>query len=197
MSKLSLRWSIAAGCALLLIMSALKAAIGSESEPMAFDGYAPPIPQIMGTAWDIFEDGVIDLGAKKRLERFLIQKDVPYGSSFHINSDGGNLLEGMMLGRLIRKYELLIYVNRRGKEIYEVDRGGRGLYETGPGECYSACALAFLGGVYRFRSEGSIYGVHRFYAPKQADLGSDAAQIASAQIVQYIRDMGLTPACLA
>jgi hypothetical protein len=61
------------------------------------------------------------------------------------------------------------------------------------GQCFSACALAFLGGRWRFVKNGSIYGVHRFYFVNSTGRDSDVAQMISAAIVQYIRDMGVNP----
>jgi hypothetical protein len=60
-------------------------------------------------------------------------------------------------------------------------------------KCYSACALSFLGGIYRFYTKGSEYAVHRFYSGTNGALDSDAAQILSAAIIQYMRDMGVDP----
>jgi hypothetical protein len=94
----------------------------------------------------------------------------------------------MELGRVIRKAGLLIYIGRLGDEM----KGG-GHYNSLPGVCLSACALAYLGGKFRWIDDKSIYGVHRFYAPGK-DLGSDTAQIASSTIVQFIRDMGIDSA---
>src|SRR5262249_50812691 len=51
----------------------------------------------------------------------------------------------------------------------------------------------FLGGTFRFVDGRSKYGVHRFYS-EQSGLDSDSAQVVSAVIVQYIRDMGVDPA---
>lgn len=73
--------------------------------------------------------------------------------------------------------------------------GGKS-YKTQPGACESACALAFLGGSFRYISNGSIYGVHRFFATTGAFDG-DSAQIVSAAVQQYIRDMGVAPELFA
>jgi hypothetical protein len=150
---------------------------------MKFSGYAPPLLQIQGNAWRIFGNGIIDRGSAERLPDFLVTNKVPSRSFLYLNSDGGNLLEGMKLGRLIREYDLYTYIGTRGNDFFK----------TNSGECYSSCALAFLGGEYRFSSQGSVYGVHRFSAPTRGDNDSDIAQIVSASVVQYIRDMGVDP----
>src|SRR5215813_7954562 len=61
-----------------------------------------------------------------------------------------------------------------------------------PGECFSACALAFLGGVHRFIDPGARYGVHRASLPVdrptgERDLGPDL----SAAIGSYRREMAI------
>ena len=168
--------------ALWILLSVTASAQTSAS--INFDGYEPPLPQILGTAWVIFGNGIIDNGASERLRTFLVTNRVPSHSILHLNSEGGDLLEGMKLGRLIREYGLFTYIGTKGN----------GLFKADPGGCYSACALAFLGGEYRFSTQGSVYGVHRFYARTNAPLNADVAQILSASVVQYIRDMGVDPA---
>jgi hypothetical protein len=172
---------------LWLVLAALGTvtlAQAQEANPMRFYGYAPPVPEIMGTAWTIFGDGVIDEGTTDRLQTFLTSHKVPYSSSINLNSDGGSLAEGIKLGRLIRQSQFFTYVGRSGDKIYDIKSG----------ECYSACALAFLGGVFRFNHKGSLYGVHRFYSsPTTETITSDNAQIISAAIIEYIQAMGVNP----
>ena len=64
------------------------------------------------------------------------------------------------------------------------------------GECYSACALAFLGGERRHVTSGSTYGVHQFAlrdpgAVPDPATGLAMGQVISADVVRYIRDMGV------
>ena len=150
---------------------------------MDFTGYPPPIPAIEGTSWQIFGDGEIVPGTTERLQEFLKDHDVPFPSNLHLNSDGGNLAESIKLGRFIRHSQLCTYVARPGSKPFE----------TRPGECLSACAMAFLGGLYRFSHKGSLYGVHRFYAQENGSIDSDSAQIISAALVEYIQSMGINP----
>jgi hypothetical protein len=92
--------------------------MGKAQQPMTFTGYAPPMPEIEGTAWFIFGDGVIDGGTSSRLESFLADHHVPHPSSIYLNSDGGSLVEGMKLGRVIRQHNLFTYVGRAGNKIF-------------------------------------------------------------------------------
>ena len=65
-----------------------------------------------------------------------------------------------------------------------------------PGACYSACAMTFLGGAYRFIDNGGRYGVHRaslLGGPAgERDLGPEL----SSAIGSYIREMGVDPRLL-
>src|SRR5215831_15044484 len=81
-------------------------ASAQTSATIYFDGYQPPLPQILGTAWVMFGNGIIDNGATERLRAFLVTNRVPSRSILHLNSEGGDLLEGIKLGRLIREYGL-------------------------------------------------------------------------------------------
>ena len=66
------------------------------------------------------------------------------------------------------------------------------IYKNYPAVCLSACTLAYLGGVFRFLDDRSKYGVHRFFSTRQ-QFDSDAAQVVSSVVVQYIREMGADP----
>ena len=180
--KMELRSAVVAFGILLGCLTAAEADVAPH--PMTFQGYAPAVPATMGTAWTIFGDGVIDKGTSDRLHEFLTANDVTNTSTLYLNSLGGSLTEGIALGRLIRQSELFTYVGRSGDKPDDIKSG----------ECYSACALAFLGGLFRFGHAGSLYGVHRFYAsPTGGMISSDQAQIISAAIVEYIRGMGVNP----
>ena len=144
-----------------------------------------------GNLWVIYTDGIIDRSATARLRDFLTMNNVPHRSQLILNSDGGSLSDAMRLGKLIRKYGLMTEIGTKGNLNTGVN--GKPWHETNPGGCYSACALAFLGGKYRFISPDSVYGVHRFHSPSR-DLDADDAQIMSGTVVQYIRDMGVDPA---
>lgn len=156
-----------------------------SSEQMQFRGRPPQQPvEIFGNAWFIFADGVIDADASARLKRFIQENHVPRKSIFVLNSPGGSLIGGIKLGRAIRDAGLLTDV---GRNIGETEK------MLVAGECYSACTLAFLGGEFRSIEKDSIYGVHRFFFTTKGDQDTDAAQILSASIVQYIRDMDVDP----
>ena len=122
----------------------------------------------------VYLDGRIDAGAPDRVAKALDAIDGR--TAIWLNSAGGNLFAGMQLGRIIR---------RHGAATHIID--ARTLR---PGECYSACSLAFLGGVYRFGDHGARYGVHSASLGPAGE-GADRAQDLSAAVGSYIREMGV------
>src|SRR5215469_8138122 len=102
----------------LLVISCATSTQAQQSHPMEFHGYAPPVAAIMGNAWMIFGDGLIDQGTSDRLQKFLSDNRVPYSSNIYLNSNGGNLVEGIKLGKRIREGQLFSYVGQAGDQLY-------------------------------------------------------------------------------
>jgi hypothetical protein len=187
-TKIRLAALIASLTATPLMPDLARAANPSETEIMQFSGIPPSTPiEVFGNAWTIFADGVIDADSGARLKTFLQERHIPGKSLLYLNSTGGSLIGGMELGRVIRNAELNTHVGRAVGETKKVVAGG----------CYSSCTLAFLGGEFRYISKDSKYGVHRFYSAVKSDQESDLAQIVSASVVQYTRDMGVDPEFLS
>jgi len=107
-----------------------------------------------GNAWIIYLNGEIDTGAAKRFEDYVNTNHVPPYSIAIINSPGGNLMQGIKLGKSIRAHDFRTDVGRPNS-----NPPGR---DYTSGECYSACTLAYVGGHFRFLQAGSHFGVHRF-----------------------------------
>ena len=128
----------------------------------------------------VYLDGRIDADAPRRLSEAL--EGVDGRIAVWLNSPGGNLFAGMQLGRIIR---------RHGASTHIIDHR-----TLRPGKCYSACAMTFLGGVYRFNDNGARYGVHRaslLVGPTgEVDLGPHL----STAIGSYIHEMGVDPRLL-
>jgi hypothetical protein len=78
-----------------------------------------------------------------------------------LNSEGGGLIDGLSLGGLIR------------------EAGFSTTVQSG-GDCASACAFTFLGGVQRSVGQGARVGLHQIYSNPQA---RDAISVADAQIL--------------
>ena len=134
-------------------------------------------------AWAIYATGEIDVDAGKRLDALITEKNIPNASLLYLHSPGGNLLGGIALGRVIRQHQLQTNVGQFTP--------GKYVALARPGYCYSACALAFLGGEYRFLLNGSVYGVHRFFWKEHTQSDADLAQVLSAAVVDYIQSMGV------
>lgn len=157
-------------------------------QSMTITYYRPPkaMVKILGSHWYIFLDGKIEGDTAEKVEAFLKNNNVPPWSFVILNSPGGSLFGGMELGRIFRKYQLNTDVGVQSGRKNEK-------YEYTSGECYSSCTYAYLGGNFRFLKKGSHYGVHRFYASNPAYNSMDVAQITSAQIVSYLREMEVDP----
>ena len=151
---------------------------------------APTEPTFLGgTSSTIFIEGEINEETPKQLERVIESKKVDPYSFVVFNSPGGNLYAGMELGRVIRKYGLRTDIGRWNSPRKSVD-------DISSGGCFSACTLAFLGGKFRFYNpkNGDHFGVHRFFFKQNdLDLGVDVAQIASAAIIGYLKEMDVDP----
>jgi hypothetical protein len=145
------------------------------------------------SSWNVMMSGEIDAGAAARLEGVLrtVGGD---GADIYINSPGGSLLAGMQIGRLIRKAGATTRIGTLSLDK-EGSLGGKAFVKHVNGFCHSACSLAFLGGLYRYADSGDMYGVHRFSSsssPSSNDM--DAAQVISAAVAAYIREMDVDPA---
>jgi hypothetical protein len=171
-------------------LDTLSAAIAAppSSNEMTITYHRPPkgMEQILGTHWYIFLSGQIEADTAEKFEAFVKEHKVPLWSYVVLNSPGGSIYGGIELGRVFRKFQLNTDIGIR-------DSSKTDTFSYSVGKCYSSCAYAYLGGKFRYLHEGSRYGVHRFYASNSAYGNMDTAQIASAQIVEYLREMGIDP----
>lgn len=146
-------------------------------------------------SWNIVLEGEIDPAAPGRVEAAL-KKVGPAGADVYIDSPGGNLFAGMEIGRLLRRARAKTHV---GTLAVDPSRAaltrlaGRPAVKVLPGYCYSACSLAFLGGIRRSVPQGSAYGVHRFSSGPGWESDVKTSQVAAAAVTAYIRDMGADP----
>jgi hypothetical protein len=161
---------------LLSIVHAGPPAIAEDEVPMTVAVAPRSQSRVFRGAALVYLDGKIDDGAPDRLSRAL--EGIDGKIEVWLNSPGGNLFAGMQLGRIMRKH---------GAWTHIID--SRTLL---PGECYSACALAFLGGVHRFNDNGARYGVHRASLRVGSSAGDvDLGQHLASAIAGYIREMGV------
>jgi hypothetical protein len=180
----------------LVVLTSLAALAADLPSTMQFSGITAPsdwqllfdLPNI----WKIFADGPIDDGASARLEQYIQAHRVPNQSIIFLNSPGGSLLGGLQLGRVLRRHNFSTYIGRSdGDPKFTPPPLGNGFSKELPGECFSACALAFLGGKFRYIDAKSAYGVHRFSFLIEQPTNADTAQILSASIAQYLQEMGI------
>jgi hypothetical protein len=173
---------------LALSFLSISASLAQPSDSLSITYDKPPkgLERIVGGAWFIYLNGRIDGESAEKLNAFIQSNDVPIRSMIILNSPGGSLYGGIELGRVIRKHNLNTDV---GVRLPTIDENRR----YAPGYCYSSCTYAYLGGVFRFLIKGSEFGVHRFYAKSPQNGNMDSAQITSAEIVSYVREMGVDP----
>ena len=152
--------------------------------------------------------GAIEEGDATRLRQMLtdIRKQAPKApgrplATLEMSSNGGDLLEGLKIGYLLREFDVAALVR------------------TGDA-CLSSCALAFLGGtashlptetsVARTLEVGSTLGFHNFYLNPNSTAASDAvdpregiakgfnqAKGGAALLVHYAASLGVDPAFIA
>ncbi|MDB5600974.1 MAG: periplasmic protein-like protein, partial [Xanthobacteraceae bacterium] len=100
----------------------------------------------------------------------------------YLHTDGGSLIGGMDLGRVLRDHGLQTFVGRKGQR-------NEHFTESVAGHCMSAAAIAFLGGEFRFVGEKNKFGVHRFTVGDEGTVAVNNAQILSASVIEYIKSM--------
>jgi hypothetical protein len=183
---------------LILVVLAIAPAVGQtfQSGPIKFrlasDGGTG------GNEW-IVADGDITFETDKVFREFLASKQIARGARFevYLNSPGGDFLGGVRLGETIREFGFGTRVARSvplgitfGSYQFETDE---------PGSCFSACAFAFVGGVWRIAPDRSL-GVHQRYskealaqpnAPKFNALDFSNQQMIDGLLVEYVVRMGV------
>lgn len=144
-------------------------------------------------------DGVIEAGdADKFKKAWEAEAYDAFSYMVALDSPGGNLAEGILLGEFFRQQNVKTTVSKYSpKPPFQDDSDYRFNAQELPGaECFSACALAFMGGLERSLEEDSKIGFHQF-AGKHADTSTishaeleTSTQSISALISSYLRRMG-------
>jgi hypothetical protein len=139
--------------------------------------------------WTIYADGPIDSEASERLRLIVKGRSVPPGTTFYLHSPGGNLRAAIEIGKILRTNSFQTYVGRSG--VLADD-------PVMPGECYSACTIAYLGGFFRFMyDDRNSFGVHRISKSTKSSDDFDLGQIAAATVTEYLKEMDIDPAFLS
>jgi hypothetical protein len=175
----------------------------NDFEPMTFK-IVMPVPGFSQCPV-FYANGRITEGTTDRF-KLLLQRDHVTCGEVTLNSPGGDLDEGLDLGKLIRSYGLNTSVAKESD-----------LSRFVPGECDSSCNFAYMGGVrrdamgpeYGMEIQGTMshFGVHRFQptdeptnSPDTNDPNSlapmEKAQKASAELVDFLQEMGVDPGFL-
>lgn len=169
--------------------------LSKNADALSINGLPPTLKgmtqdqaaRIIGSNWIVYLDGPIEADSGEQLEKYIRNNKVPANSLFVLNSMGGNAVGGMEMGRVIRKYGFETSVGREARNRDPDMRSAQ------PGECYSACVFAYMGGKFRYLSKDSKLGVHRFYFKEKVDNAADVAQIATAAIVNFLSEMEIDP----
>ncbi len=152
----------------------------------------------------IFADGEITASTPAALSAALAKYHAHPGFILVLNSPGGDLHAGMVMGRLIRQAGLWTEIgseypmalglnpNLNASLFPYLQTPGHAPF---PGYCYSSCTFAFLGGVVRIVNYTSDYGVHRFYfsGSGRPEGIRVSTEMEMARIEHYLKEMGVDP----
>ena len=147
----------------------LAAATPSFADPVIGKDWQTPMTFSLQTDsagnQQIFATGQVASDSGVKLKALLDQNHVKPGSIVILHSPGGAADIGMEMGRLMRARSLDTRVGQRPQERARQLVNGVEPFSADPGECDSACTLAFLGGLRRTVPPGSRYGIHDVYVP--------------------------------
>lgn len=162
---------------------------GHAMSSLQFELIRPPstLYEIIGGFWAINISGEISDDAGKRFVNFMGESGAPNRIDVYLDSPGGSVVGGIALGRELRARQMNTHV---GKKI-QLTQEDVATPDLIPGICFSACTLSYLGGYFRVIEKDSNFGVHRFYFQNLSPNNVDIAQVLSASIAQYVRDMGV------
>lgn len=154
---------------------------GAPSYGMEFDVEYKDLRPLMPPVLRIQMTGPITSEDPEKLLEILSEYDASdvRDISVSIDSPGGNLSAGILMGRLLNERSEIVSASVSNSKATAAI-------------CASACVLVYLGADYRYLSEGSLIGVHQF-SSINSELGSaeamSSAQMVSAMIVSYIQEM--------
>ena len=112
------------------------------------------------------------------------------------DSPGGNLMAGVKLGTFLRERGVETVIQRfRKRNPSESDWDYSYANELPGARCFSACAIAFMGGLERSIPEDATVGFHQFSGIHSDDPSEDkvTTQALSAILSQYLREVGAAP----
>ncbi len=184
------------------------AAPNCTSQPeMTFTAWTSTLGQSFGEGARqyIFADGYFCADTDQKFQQFLTQNPPKAPNTVVVlNSGGGNLGAGLRMGAIIRQQKMwtqvgsqlpLMIPQNENIPAQAVPYIAAPASPPFPGECASACTLAFMGGIYRTIGYASNYGVHQFESTSGTPDPTLQAQTeaVSAAIVTYLSQMGISP----
>jgi hypothetical protein len=187
---------------------AAPAATTCPSQPeMTFTAWTSALGQSFGEGSReyIFADGYFCADTDQKFQQFLTQNPAKAPNTIVVlNSGGGDLAAGLRMGIIIRQQKMwtqvgsqlpLMIPQNENIPAQSIPYIAEPASPPFPGECASACTLAFMGGTHRTIGYASNYGVHQFESASQTPDPSLQAQTeaVSAQIVTYLSQMGISP----
>lgn len=95
------------------------------------------------------------------------------GAVVSLDSPGGNLMEGIKIGRYIRDNGWQTRVHSKN--------------ETSKAICASSCVFIFAGGDHRSIGDGAKLGVHRFSSPRRSPDDLALGQYITGTLLEYLR----------
>jgi hypothetical protein len=181
----------------------------ARSEPMTFfDAWA--VGGCSACGW-VAAEGEITSDTPTLFRRFL-QKPAERGRVTHVylNSQGGDLVGGVELGRLFRANHITVEVLHTFNVRDPIAQNFNN--DTEGGKCVSACSYAFIGGEERYADSDQI-GIHQFTTSLKNsgrplvvlknEGGQEIAatlstvQAATAYLIDYVNTMGVDPRFLS
>lgn len=198
MSRAAFRVAILAAIAIC----GCNAPIASEPSPSPPSGPAQPAPPAApahaiatklttkrcdkdGHGCVIYIRGELEAGAAANLESLIASvnpgekhsRDLS-ASIYYIASPGGDVDEGMAIGRVLRRHNAVVYAD---------------------GPCYSSCVFVLAGGVRRYLTGEGEVGIHRsFVEGGTVDIAAYRAAHAGldGKVLAYFREMNVSPIVL-
>jgi len=177
---------------LFLLIFSFAPAKSSANEDMDFHIYRPCEGNGSMCSQYIFANGIITKETPIKFQNFLENnKNDLYSPIIYFNSDGGSLIGGLDLARIIRNKKFDTYIGRGTNVDFnqeEPDKRYKTIVEKSA--CYSACAYAFLGGVSReIDWNNGKYGVHQFSS--NGAIQEDSAQVLTSSLAIFLDEMGV------
>lgn len=136
----------------------------------------------------ILADGPIVPGTTAQFISFYNQNQAPY---IYFNSNGGDVNEGMALGRVIKNAKLNTYISSQPyKYAYPEEKDIAYKTMGNTPVCTSACFLAFLGGVSHVMDDNAFIGTYNLNVTNSNPQERNFYQQTTSSIRQYSSEMG-------